>query len=634
MKLQYKSTGVMLILGILILILTTLVYSKLIKEAVLTDQLQYLENLSEEIAHHMNTHLESYEGITRSFASAHIIKDALLSSNENYNNLNENSRNNKIENLNKQWMETKDINNPFVRNHLTNTIAEFLKLQKKVMPDLYGEIFLTNKYGVMIASTEKLTTLAHAQKYWWKAGYYNGKGRVFFDDRGFDNSAEGYVLGIVVPIKENNEIIGIVKSNIKLESHLTDMIQTFSTHYPGKIQLIRTNGLIVAEKGIVPLSESLPEHILKQIQKKEVGSEFVTDNKDKKLLAFAPILLTMESTEYGFGGEYVSSDHIKGNEGEAWHIVLTLDADIALKSAYRTTKILLLSGFIFILAATLLALLMGKWFANPLIKLSVVARKIGEGDLEARINIITKDEVGDLARSVNTMSENLSRTLISRDNLLMEVEKRKAAEKAVTVQLKEKELILKETNHRIKNNFVSIAGLLNLQASSSTNTESISALKDAAGRVYSMAKLYEKMLLNNDYTSTSIKAYLNILIDDIIKLFPHYTNIKVKKKIVDFQLDPKSLVPIGIIVNELLTNIMKYAFIEKESGLIQVTLLRDNKNITLIVHDDGIGLPEGFVLEKQSGFGLSIIKMLTDQFHGSFTIENDTGTKSIIEFNI
>jgi two-component sensor histidine kinase/HAMP domain-containing protein len=531
-------------------------------------------------------------------------------------------------------MEASDINDPFIQEHLTNSVAAFLKLQQTIMPGLYGEIFLTNKYGVMISTTGKLTTLAHSHKYWWEASYFNGKGRVFFDDRGFDESVDGYVLGVVVPIMDGNEVIGILKSNINLDGPLTNVVEDFRLNHPGNIQIARTKGLVVAEKGGIPLYNNLPEELSQYLQSKKTGSEVVEVDNRKEFIAFSSIPITLGSDEYGFGGKYESIGHIKGNEGEAWHIVITLDEAIAMERGNKWIRLLIIAGIIFIVLASFTALLLGKWFAKPLIKLSLAAQKIGEGNLDTKISLITKDEIGSLSQSVNKMTENLKKTLTSRDKLTLEVELRKEAEKRVNIQLKEKEVILKEAHHRIKNNFISISSLLSLQSSSITNSEAVSALEDAIGRVNSMALLYEKMLLGDDYNTSSVKEYLDTLVDEIVRLFPGNLNLKVEKQITDFKLDPKTLVPIGIIVNELLTNIMKYAFNDQDSCLIEVIFTIDKENVNLILQDNGRGFPEGFNIENQKGFGLRLIKMLTLQLGGSLTMDNHNGTRSVIKFSI
>lgn len=111
--------------------------------------------------------------------------------------------------------------------------------------------------------------------------------------------------------------------------------------------------------------------------------------------------------------------------------------------------------------------------------------------------------------------------------------------------------------------------------------------------------------------------------------------ITIDKKIDDIQLDSKQLFPLGIIINEILTNTFKYAFTGRDSGSIEISLKKNKVNVTLSVRDNGIGLPDGFATEKQKGFGIMLIKMLTEQLEGSYTIsDNHSGTESIFKFPI
>ncbi len=200
--------------------------------------------------------------------------------------------------------------------------------------------------------------------------------------------------------------------------------------------------------------------------------------------------------------------------------------------------------------------------------------------------------------------------------------------------VKQKELLIKETHHRIKNNFASIGAILQLKTNSTTNSEVLSVLNDTTGRVTSMQVLYENMLHTDDYNLTSVKDYLDNLVTYIVSLSPEDFNLTIKKQFTDFQLDSVRQISLGIIVNELLTNIFKYAFTGKDSGLIQITLEKKNRDVTLIIQDDGNGLPENFILEEQKGFGLMLIDSYSKQLDGSFTMVNNNGTKSILEFPI
>jgi two-component sensor histidine kinase/PAS domain-containing protein len=199
-------------------------------------------------------------------------------------------------------------------------------------------------------------------------------------------------------------------------------------------------------------------------------------------------------------------------------------------------------------------------------------------------------------------------------------------------QLSEKEILLREVHHRIKNNISSIEGQLFIQASLVTNTESAIMLKDIRARVSCMRTLYEKLLISDNYNDISVSEYLNSLIDTILSLFPNKSTIKIDKQIVNFKLRTKTLFPLGIIINELLTNVMKYSFENDENLQMTIVLVNVNNQITLTIQDNGQGLAEDFDIDKSTGFGLSLVQLLTLQLNGQFTLENHNGTRSTLKF--
>ena len=215
-----------------------------------------------------------------------------------------------------------------------------------------------------------------------------------------------------------------------------------------------------------------------------------------------------------------------------------------------------------------------------------------------------------------------------------DISDRKQAEEEIKRQLAEKEILLKEVHHRIKNNIASIGGLLSLHVQSATNPEAIAVLQEAIGRVNSMRILYDKLLLTEDYEDISVKNYLDDLIDTIIAIFPDNVKITLDKRIADFHLDSKRLFPLGIIINELLTNIMKYAFVNRDAGLVKISLTNVDNRVTLTIQDNGNGLPDGFDINQSKGFGLMLVKMLSQQLGGNFSMEKHAGTRCIVEFNI
>lgn len=215
-------------------------------------------------------------------------------------------------------------------------------------------------------------------------------------------------------------------------------------------------------------------------------------------------------------------------------------------------------------------------------------------------------------------------------SIFMELEN---AKKNATRHLAESETLLKEVHHRIKNNIITIESMLSLQTQSPESIEALPALRDALGRIESMRILYEKLLLTDEYSELSVKEYIEGLVDSVAALCESDVEISINKQISDFMLGPKQMFPLGIIVNELLTNVMKYAFRGKQGGLIVITLGKEKSRVTLTVQDDGVGIPEGFDPKESSGLGLMLINLLAKQLGGSYSIENHEGTRSILIFN-
>ena len=220
--------------------------------------------------------------------------------------------------------------------------------------------------------------------------------------------------------------------------------------------------------------------------------------------------------------------------------------------------------------------------------------------------------------------------------ITIDITERKKSEEQVKNLLVEKNIILKEVHHRIKNNMNIVKGLLFLQADISDNPEAGSILRDTENRLSSMMVLYDKLYLSSNFDNVSFKEYFTSLIDEIIVNFHDYGTVKIKKNIEDFDLDEKVLSYLGIILNELLTNIMKYAFTVKKSLSVReitVSAIQKDNRITIIIADNGIGIPESVTFENSTGFGMTMVKMLSEQIGAVIRIEHGDGGKFIMEFD-
>jgi len=171
-----------------------------------------------------------------------------------------------------------------------------------------------------------------------------------------------------------------------------------------------------------------------------------------------------------------------------------------------------------------------------------------------------------------------------------------------------------------------------MQADKIDIPEAVTVLKDAIARIESMEVLYDKLYRTESYKDVSIRSYLSQLIDEIFQMFSNRQNIEIDNQINDFTIGTREIFPLGIIVNELLTNAMKYAFTGRDNGLIKIFAVTKDNHVTFIFEDNGVGMPDLKSDIRQKGFGLTLIGLLTEQIGGSYRIERNNGTMFIIEF--
>jgi two-component sensor histidine kinase len=217
-------------------------------------------------------------------------------------------------------------------------------------------------------------------------------------------------------------------------------------------------------------------------------------------------------------------------------------------------------------------------------------------------------------------------------SIAKDVTDRRKVEEELRSLLAEKELLLKEVHHRIKNNMNAICSLLAIQAQTLSDPIAIEVLKDAGSRVQSMTVLYDKLYQSPKHDSIQVGDYLPALVEEIVSTFHSHTSIRIVTKIDAFTLDAARLQPIGIIINELVTNIMKYAFRGRAEGSIEVSARLDGTRVSIAVGDDGGIMPESIDFDESTGFGLLLVKMLTMQLDGAIRIERDEGTTVVLEF--
>lgn len=213
------------------------------------------------------------------------------------------------------------------------------------------------------------------------------------------------------------------------------------------------------------------------------------------------------------------------------------------------------------------------------------------------------------------------------------IKERKEMEDNLKASLKEKELLLKEIHHRVKNNMQIISSLLNLQKNYVEEEESLNILKESQNRVKSMAMIHEKLYKSETLTHINIKDYIQSLVTDLFYSYSvKESRINAITEIDDIKLNLETAIPCGLLINEIVSNSLKYAFKDKEQGEIKMSLKKHDQNLELIISDNGIGLPEDVDFKKTGSLGLQIVNSLIAQLDGKIELERTQGTKFTIIF--
>lgn len=198
--------------------------------------------------------------------------------------------------------------------------------------------------------------------------------------------------------------------------------------------------------------------------------------------------------------------------------------------------------------------------------------------------------------------------------------------------LQEKEILLKEIHHRVKNNLQVVSSLLSLQSNYITDEHALQAVKESRNRVQSMSLIHQNLYQEDNLTGIDVHEYINKLCDNLFHSYNiQLDKIKLLKELQPLNLDVDLVVPLGLILNELITNSLKYAFTDGREGTIKVILKEENNILRLGVYDNGIGTQLKEKLKEEYAFGYKMINAFLQKLKGEMKIYSDNGTRVDIE---
>lgn len=210
-----------------------------------------------------------------------------------------------------------------------------------------------------------------------------------------------------------------------------------------------------------------------------------------------------------------------------------------------------------------------------------------------------------------------------------DITQQKQVEAKIRASLKEKEVLLKEIHHRVKNNLGIVSSLLQMQCRRTQDPQATAILQDSQNRIAAIALVHEKLYRSHNLSNINFSQYIADLTTHLFDSYHVSSNdIQLKIQVDNVHLDVETAIPCGLIINELVSNALKYAFPVQPTGEIQVSVYQEpDQKLILTVRDDGIGLPEDFELKQTKTLGMTLIQGLVKQLRGDLEINNDQGTE-------
>lgn len=209
----------------------------------------------------------------------------------------------------------------------------------------------------------------------------------------------------------------------------------------------------------------------------------------------------------------------------------------------------------------------------------------------------------------------------------------KAAEENLRQSLKEKEVLLKEVHHRVKNNLQVISSILNLQSSYVKDKKSLDLLLESQNRIKSMAFVHESLYQTKDFSNINFSSYVENICNNLVHSYSNPDNPpELEMDLDSIQLNLDTAIPCGLIINELISNSLKYAFKGRSNNKLTVHVKMRGETLEIMIADNGIGLPENVDFRNTESLGLQLVVTLVEQINGKIALERKKGTKFTIEF--
>jgi PAS domain S-box-containing protein len=273
--------------------------------------------------------------------------------------------------------------------------------------------------------------------------------------------------------------------------------------------------------------------------------------------------------------------------------------------------------------------------AKELPKAIKALKKVYSGRVLDGLLIMQKTKDGDeFPAEINAVPIEINGKIVGAQGVLRDITEQLRTQEEIKASLKEKEILLKEVHHRVKNNMQIISSLLRLQSAGIQDERILDKFKVSQNRIRSLALIHERLYRSTDFTKIDFADYCRNLTTSLFRSYSVDTNrVKLIQEIKSVFLDLNRAIPCGLLINELLSNALKHAFPNGRKGEVLISILTNNKSkYTLLVKDNGVGLPEDFDIFNTDSLGMQLVGDLTSQIGGKLKVLKTEGTAIQVVF--
>lgn len=465
----------------------------------------------------------------------------------------------------------------------------------------------------------------HRQESWYTNAEKAGK-PVWSDVYQWDGVPGVLAISASYPLYDDRaNLIGV----LGVDRVISDMANSLR-----EIQIGRSSVVFIVERSgfLVASSSSYPSFALANGQAKRI---LASQSRDPLIQSTAAHLVRQfdklaniqvgQKLEFSIAGEqqFVQVLPWRDELGLDWLIVVVLPESDFMEHIHanaRSTILLCLAAFF---SSIYMASLTSRWLATPILQLSKASKQITEGDLKQSVEITPPlswlpqiGEVEELAASFNCMSGKLQDSFEALETANAELESRiEQRTSELRTSLAEKEILLREIHHRVKNNLHVISNLLDMQADSIQDERVLSFLSDSQDRIQAMALIHDHLYQLSHSGLINIDDYIQRLVENLLFSYSEVNgNVRVILEIEPVKLAIETAIPCGLLINELVTNSLKYAFPNHQPGEIHIELHQEvGQKLHLYVWDDGIGIPDSLDWQNSNSLGLKLIGLFSQQ---------------------